>query len=461
MSNNVYKISQLNTYIKKYLDINHNIQNILIEGEISNFVRSKNGHFYFTLKDDKARISCVMFRNNSFNLDNFNDGDQVIVTGNVSMYEASGQIQLYVSKIQMAGVGALLQQLEKLKNELSAKGYFDQNHKINPLKYPMNIAVVIGRDSAAYSDVNSCLKRRWPIANVDYHYTLVQGASAAKEIIAKLKFVDDKGYDAIVLARGGGSIEDLWCFNDYDLALTIFDLKTFIITGIGHEQDYTIVDFVADMRAPTPTGAIELLVPNYRDVLLDLSLKQRRISNNLSFKIKSYQLQLNSYQNHLKEFKNELINKKHQLQILNTNLNFSIKKVYNKFVINHSQLDKKLNNYHNNILALISDLKHKNKLLNIYCKKTIVNYRYQMNNINKNLLVATSNKIKESRLHNNRLAILLDAYNPHKLLDRGYSLVYQEDKLINTINNINKQEDLKIKLSDGIIIATVKEKQHG
>ena len=273
-------VSALLRYLIDKLDGDGQLQNIVVNGEISNFHRHQSGHLYFSLKDESAAISCVMFRYAAASL-NFMpaNGDAVVVKGNISIFMASGQLQLYVTQMRMDGIGALFLRYENLKKALSAQGLFNDEHKKAKPLYPLNIAVLVGDKSAAMSDIKINFAARWPLCSVDYYPVLVQGNEAAKDIIATLSIVDSKGYDAIILARGGGSFEDLFCFNDEELAYAIYNLQTFIITGIGHEQDFTIADFVSDMRAPTPTGAVVMLTPNISDVLksiddAELSLRQ-------------------------------------------------------------------------------------------------------------------------------------------------------------------------------------------
>ncbi|MBP5279697.1 MAG: exodeoxyribonuclease VII large subunit, partial [Erysipelotrichaceae bacterium] len=254
-------VSSLLRYLKTRLDNDTNIQKIYVVGEISNYHRHFSGHLYFTLKDEKAAINCVMFKSAAALL-NFEPktGDKVIVYANTSIFEASGQLQLYVLKMNPQGLGDLYARYEALKKKLSEEGKFDDDHKIELEKtYLEKVAVLVGDKSAAMSDIKICFKRRWPLCKVDYYPVLVQGPDAPKDIIPKLKQVDELGYDAIILARGGGSFEDLFCFNDEQLVNTIYDLKTFIVTGIGHEQDFSLADFVADLRAATPTAAVELI----------------------------------------------------------------------------------------------------------------------------------------------------------------------------------------------------------
>ena len=262
-------VSSLVRYLKNKLDTDSNLQRVIVAGEISNYHRHYSGHLYFTLKDDGAAINCVMFKSSAASL-NFEPktGDKVVLSANTSIFETTGQLQLYVLKMNLDGLGELYQKYELLKNKLESEGIFDNSHKISLTKnYIDNVAVLVGDKSAAMSDIKTAFERRWPLCKVDYYPVLVQGENAPSVIIDKLIEVDEMNYDAIILARGGGSFEDLFCFNDEQLVRTIYSLNTFIVTGIGHEQDFTLADFVADLRAATPTASVELITPSYDDVI--------------------------------------------------------------------------------------------------------------------------------------------------------------------------------------------------
>ena len=308
-------VSSLVRYLKNRLDSDDKVQNVLVSGEISNYHRHSSGHLYFSIKDETATLNCVMFKSYTQSLDfEPKTGDKVILKGSVSMFEASGQIQLYVNKITLDGLGDLYAKYEQLKNKLDKKGIFDLNHKIELEKtYIDNVAVLVGDKSAAMSDIKTTFNRRWPLCNVDYYPVLVQGESAPQEIVNALIEVDKKDYDAIILARGGGSFEDLFCFNDENLVMCIYNLNTFIITGIGHEQDFTLADFVADKRAATPTASVELITPNINDIKDEIDNYSKLIKEYMNHIIDSKKLtcdyyfeRLNKFQSHIKEIKSNI-----------------------------------------------------------------------------------------------------------------------------------------------------------
>ena len=308
-------VSSLVRYLKNRLDSDDKVQNVLVSGEISNYHRHSSGHLYFSIKDETATLNCVMFKSYTQSLDfEPKTGDKVILKGSVSMFEVSGQIQLYVNKITLDGLGDLYAKYEQLKNKLDKKGIFDLNHKIEIEKtYIENVAVLVGDKSAAMSDIKTTFRRRWPLCNVDYYPVLVQGESAPQEIVNTLIEVDKKDYDAIILARGGGAFEDLFCFNDESLVMCIYNLKTFIITGIGHEQDFTLADFVADKRAATPTASVELITPNINDIKDEIDNYSKLIKEYMNHIIDSKKLtcdyyfeRLNKFQSHIKEIKSNI-----------------------------------------------------------------------------------------------------------------------------------------------------------
>lgn len=392
-------VSSLVSYLKNKLDTDNNLQRISVIGEISNYHRHYSGHLYFSLKDERAQISCVMFKSSAASL-NFEPktGDKVVCVANTSLFEASGQLQLYVLKMNQYGLGDLYAQYEKLKADLLKEGYFDQEHKKVLLnKYPERFAVLVGDKSAAMSDIKIQFKRRWPLCKVDYYPVLVQGKEAPDSIIEKLKEVDNLNYDGIILARGGGSFEDLFCFNDEKLVKTIYNLKTFIVTGVGHEQDFTLVDFVSDLRAPTPTGAVELITPNILDVYDEIDSYIDSLNSLISDKVYTA--------NNLFDFKLE--------KLIHFNL--------------------KLDNIDNRIDQLLDKLRiYLNNKKSIYLN----NISHSVTNMNKEINYKLNNYVLALK----RLNTLLEAYSSNNVLKRGYSLVLQDDKVIKSANDLSDKE---------------------
>ena len=267
MDINYITISDLNRYIKAKFDVDGNLNNVYLKGEISNFKHHTRGHFYFTLKDESSRIAAVMFNFNASKV-NFEpeDGMKVLVSGRISVYEATGSYQIYVNTMDVDGIGNLYLEYEKLKKKLAAEGLFDQNHKKPIPRFPKTIGIITAPTGAAIRDILSTIKRRYPIAKTILFPALVQGTGSKESIVKQLKKAQEYDLDVIICGRGGGSIEDLWSFNEEIVARAIYESKIPVISAVGHEIDFTIADFVADLRAPTPTGAAEMAVPNLTDL---------------------------------------------------------------------------------------------------------------------------------------------------------------------------------------------------
>jgi exodeoxyribonuclease VII large subunit len=263
-----WTVSDLTAYIRELFDIDYRLQDVTVSGEISNFSSARSGHLYFTLKDEDAQLKCVMWKNAAQKLlFRPSDGDAVVARGRVSVYEASGVYQLYVDRLQPEGRGDLAIAFEKLKERLESEGLFDKEHKQLLPDFPQKIGIVTSADAAALRDILNVLRRRWPLSSVLIAPTLVQGKDAPNQIVESVKFLDGRNdIDLIIVTRGGGSIEDLWAFNDESVARAIFSASHPVIVGVGHETDFTISDFVADVRAPTPSAAAELAVPDVAEI---------------------------------------------------------------------------------------------------------------------------------------------------------------------------------------------------
>lgn len=281
----VLSVSQLNRYIKMNFDADENLANIFISGEISNFTNHyRTGHLYFTLKDDSAAVRAVMFNSSAKRLKFMpEDGMKVIARGRVSVYEASGQYQLYVDDMQPDGVGALNLAYEQLKEKLQKEGLFSEQHKKPLPPYPEKVGVITSPTGAAVRDIINVLGRRFPYAEIVFCPVLVQGEGAHLQLTDAVNlFNSERAADVIIIGRGGGSIEDLWEFNDEGLARAVYNSEIPVISAVGHETDFTICDFVADMRAPTPSAAAELAVPDANELQYALSALKNRMFLNVS-----------------------------------------------------------------------------------------------------------------------------------------------------------------------------------
>lgn len=402
-------VTTLVRYLKNKLDSDEALRSVQVSGELSNFRKTSSGHLYFTLKDENSAISCVMFKSKAYSLSFVpENGNKVICSGSISMFEASGSLQLYVNTLKLDGIGDLYRQYEELKNKLFNEGLFDDDHKKEiPTLYPSKVAVLCGKDSAAMSDIKIQFNRRWPLCKVDYYPVIVQGSEGPSSMIKTLKDIDTLGYEIIVLARGGGSFEDLFCFNDERLVRTIYNLNTFIITGVGHQQDFTLVDFVSDRRAPTPTGAIEMITPNIDDVLDSIDDLSYRLNKSIVLLITN--------------------NKDKLIQLSN-----------NKYFKDPSLLVDKV--------SLLLD--YKIERLKRFSNK-LDNYQLQIDKEVDRIGLLLDIKLNKKRNELDRLKGLLKAYSCENTLKRGYALVYKDNKLIN--KDINNNDKLVIETYDQII----------
>lgn len=420
MDLNYITISDLNRYIKAKFDVDSNLNNVYLKGEISNFKHHSRGHFYFTLKDEGSRIAAVMFNFNASKV-NFEpeDGMKVLVTGRIGVYEATGAYQIYVNTMDIDGVGNLYLEFEKLKKKLAGEGLFDVSHKRKIPKYPKTIGIITAPTGAAIRDIISTIKRRYPIAKTILFPALVQGVGAKESVVKQLKKAQEYDLDVIICGRGGGSIEDLWCFNEEIVARAIYDSKIPVISAVGHEIDFTIADFVADLRAPTPTGAAEMAVPNLTD--LNNYLNQLKIRGT-----KAIESIINEKENKIQAIKNK--------QILKNPLSI--------YEIKEQKLDNLLDH-----LSLCINNKLKEDAL-----------RYQK--IVDNILFKEPKKILESKEYQfNILLKTVTILNPMRILESGYSVVKSKDKVITSVKLINKDDLLTITLKDGVAEAKVISKE--
>ena len=447
MSQNVVSVSTLVHYLKSKLESDNLIQKVLVEGEISNFSNYRSGHWYFSLKDENSLIRCVMFSSYNKKVQFApKDGDKVIIQADVSVYEQRGDIQLLVYAMKSDKIGDLYLQFEKLKAKLYAEGLFDDKYKKPIPLYPMNIALVTGANTAARSDVLTTLNRRWPIAEIHEYSALVQGNESAGQIINALKQADNNHHDVILLVRGGGSIEDLWSFNDETLARTIFNLKTPIITGIGHEINYTISDYVADLRAPTPTGAAERCAPDQKNVLNILNVYQTRLNTAITTKKDHASRELNKYSSSFVFSSPQRLYSEKEMQLVNLS-----NALYHSVHTYEMNLEQSLSRYAN---LLTSTIKDNLSQLNL----DINEYKNKLNNSVKFIKDKKENCLRQN-------VSLLDAYSPLKSLARGYAIVEKDGEAIKSTDNLHTDDTLSIRMYDGKIITKVaeiiKEKQHG
>ena len=292
----IFSVSTLNEYIKNLFENNRTLGSITVRGEISNFTNHRSGHLYFSLKDADSQVRAVMFRSRAASLRFMPEsGMKVIIHGSVTVYPRDGSYQIYVSSMQPDGIGALYLAYEQMKARLLAEGLFEEDHKLPIPAFPRRIGVITSPTGAAVRDIINVTGRRYPLADIFLYPALVQGTGAEDSLICALDYLDRSGLcDVIIIGRGGGSIEDLWTFNSERLARRIYDAKTPVISAVGHETDFTICDFVSDMRAPTPSAAAELAVPDVRDLLMQVDRLDDRLSVALTRTVSRARERLNS-----------------------------------------------------------------------------------------------------------------------------------------------------------------------
>lgn len=415
-------IGALNNYLKKLFDNDNNLKDVYLKGEISNFKAHTRGHFYFTLKDETSRINAVMFSYKASMLSFLPaDGMKVLVRGKVSIYEATGSYQIYVEEMSQDGLGNLYIEFEKLKKKLAAEGLFSQEHKKKIPKVPKKIGIVTASTGAAIRDILTTIKRRFPICETILFPSLVQGADAAKDIVKKIEIANTFDIDTLIVGRGGGSIEDLWPFNEEIVARAIYNSKVPIISAVGHEIDFTIADFVADLRAPTPTAAAELAVPNIETIKTYLENVVNRST-----------ISINGYIETDKQKLSSLIN------------SYVLKKPTAMYEIKEQNLDFLIDRLNKEMKIILDNAKI--RLFKVTSSYILTNpdilYKFKTQNL-KHLI--------------NKLEVL----NPMNTLARGYAIVKSNNKVVSSIKEIKKDDIININIKNGIIDALVMEVKDG
>ena len=434
------KISDLNRYIKAKFDMDSHLNKVYLKGEISNFKSHTRGHLYFTLKDETSRIAAVMFMGNARSLTfTPEDGMNVLVTGRISVYEANGAYQIYVESMEVDGIGNLYLEYEKLKKQLQSEGLFDSKYKKPIPKYPKKIGIITASTGAAIRDILSTIKRRYPICETILFPSLVQGELAKDSIVKQIKKAQEYDLDVIICGRGGGSIEDLWAFNEEVVARAIFASKIPIISAVGHEVDFTIADFVADLRAPTPTGAAEMAVPNLVDI------------NNM---LEQYKIRANKGMTKIIEFNNKKLD--------NIKNSFILKNPLSIYEVKEQKLDSLIDKVNQLINSKLDTMKVKYQYLissnilkdpiGVYLKKND-NIELLKNNANN----VINNLIKEKVHQYGIIVNSLELLNPLNILSKGYSVVYQNDNIVNDINKVKINDILNIRMTNGVVKTKVEE----
>lgn len=395
VSPTVFSVTELNNYVKRILETDENLKNVFVTGEISNFKNHYSGHMYMTIKDEGGAIKSVMFSSYASRLKFVpENGMKVIIFGSVSLYNKDGTYQLYITDMQPDGVGALNLAYEQLKEKLQNEGLFNADLKKPIPQFPQKIGVMTAPDGAAVRDIFSVLKRRYPVAEIVFCPVAVQGATAAPEIAKAIKLFNEKNAaDVLIVGRGGGSLEDLWAFNEEVVARAIFESQIPVISAVGHETDFTIADFVADLRAPTPSAAAELAVPD------------------------------------IFELKSDLLGLKQHLLVLMRNKICTEK--------------EKIENFEKQITILNPSNKIKNS-------------RQELSNFYEKVVNLMTLKMNDEKAKISLLSSKLNALSPLEVLSRGYSISYKNEMPIKSVNDVNTGDNIKIRVADGEFFAEVK-----
>ena len=442
MTETYLTVTALTKYIKHKFEADPYLERVFLTGEISNFRMRPNAHQYFSLKDDKAKISAIMFKG-AFNKLKFQpeEGMKVLVIGRISLYEPGGSYQIYIEHMEPDGVGALYQALEKRKKALQEEGLFKESFKQPLVKYPKKIAVITSPSGAVVKDIITTTKRRYPIVQLVVFPTLVQGDKAADDIVKRIKEVDALGdFDTMIVGRGGGSIEDLWPFNEERVVRAIFESRTPIISSVGHETDVTLADLVADVRAATPTAAAELATPVLREEILKIKEKESRLIQGMD---------------------NQIKHKKQKFDHLSESFVFKQpKRLYEAFSIQLDTLNRRLEQSLNSeikqkekeFIQLVKRLETKNPKEDINLAKQKVNY------LNEKLTQSIDLTMKDKKRNLIQLMTNLDMLSPLQTMLRGYSYVTIDDQIIKSTNDVDVKQVVNIHLSDGEVTAEIQEK---
>ncbi|MCR3905650.1 MAG: exodeoxyribonuclease VII large subunit [Tenericutes bacterium] len=434
-------VTALTKYIKAKLEGDKHLFSILLKGEISNFKHHSRGHFYFTLKDENAQISAIMFSRDAQKVQfTPKEGDHVLVSGRMSVYEPSGTYSIQVSTMKPDGIGELYLKYEALKKELEEKGYFDATHKKEIPKFPSKIGVITSSTGAVIQDIINTVSRRYLLTEIHLYPAAVQGPGSSESIRNQILLANQKNeVDVLIVGRGGGSIEDLWGFNEMPTIQAIYDSKIPIITAIGHETDYTISDFVSDLRAPTPTAAAELATPNTEDI------KQRIVDakEQIEYRTTQYFNQKKTELLYLDQ-RLERLSPEHKLEQLKIDLKrmeLDLKKAITY------QLEYKKNK--------IDSLKNMMKSPD----DKIKNYRERHQHLDQRLKQMIEQVTQRKNYQFDLLRSTLKALNPLIIMDKGFALVTKEDQVMTSVKQIQLDDQIHIQFKDGTLGAKVTDKK--
>ncbi|MBB5180884.1 exodeoxyribonuclease VII large subunit [Planomicrobium koreense] len=434
-------VKALTKYIKKKFDVDPHLRDVYVKGELSNVKIHTSGHIYFTLKDDASRLPAVMFSANAKAVKfKPESGMTVLIRGDVNVYEASGQYQLYTQSMQSDGIGDYYLAFEQLKEKLAKEGLFNAAHKKAFPRFPKRIAVVTAPTGAAVRDICITLNRRYPLAHVVIYPTLVQGAQATQSIVQSIQAANQKDYDVLIVGRGGGSIEDLWSFNEEAVARAIYQSRIPIISAIGHETDTTIADFVSDLRAPTPTAAAELAVPSKAELLDRL----------LNYRSGMYRTTANA-----------IAREKASLERLTTSFPLAYPdRLYRPFI---ERVERATESLRRETFQQFNYARERYKNLDKQLATRTPESRIRQSALELDALKKRIDQLAALAVRDNTQQLTsamrtLDALSPLKIMDRGYSITYKDDKVIKSVEQVEAGDRLSISMKDGVLKTTVSER---
>ena len=411
---NFITVSALNSYIKSLIDNDTNLFKVFVKGEVSNAKTYSSGHTYFTLKDETSQIPAVIFARSNVSL-KVTSGMKVLAIGRIRVYEPDGKYQIIIENIKEDGLGELYEKLEKLKKELETGGYFDVSHKRPLVKFPKKIGVVTSKSGAVIEDIKNIIRNRYPLVEIILYPASVQGENAVPELVKQIGYANSKmEVDTLIVGRGGGSLEDLWAFNEKAVALAVYYSKIPVISAVGHETDYTICDFVADLRAETPSAAAVAATPS----VIDLA---NEINHNLDILKHNYKRILENKTSKLNEIEKNLIYN-------------SPKNKLDRYMDKYDTLTKELSKN----MSII--LENKELLLNNLVEKTDININ-QILDYKKSLFEKYSYSLKN--------------LNPLSIMEKGFSVVTVDEKIVKSVNDVKKDDIINIKVTNGNIKAKV------
>lgn len=449
MTNKYLTVTALNRYIKRKMDTDPHLRTVWLKGEISNFKLHSRGHMYLTIKDDQSRINAVMFAgSNRYLKFKPEDGMKVLVQGEISVFEATGQYQIYIQQMEPDGIGSLHLAFEQLKEKLRRQGYFDQQYKKKIPEFPEHIAIITSPTGAAVRDIITTIKRRYPVVQTTILPVLVQGINATQSITNAINKANEMNiFDLIIVGRGGGSIEELWSFNEETVADAIFKSKIPIISAVGHETDVTISDYVADLRAPTPTGAAELAVPSQYELLERLSKMKQSLNSLVAMMVKHQQNNLERFkQSYAFRYPEQLVRQKELALDKNRE---QLERVFHRIVLNKSD-----------------------RYMNLRTRLLTQHPRRQLDQANRelSLLIKKSNQVmnryvEKNSTRLNRSIDKLTLLNPLEIMKRGFAVPYStEGEIIRSKDQVKPTDRITVTINDGILdceVLDVKEITNG